>query len=110
LTTSRLHNHWAPWRSGDGGALRGAGRGTAAGRHRVVVAVLHESVPNSLFGHVRSLTAEDLTDLGALRLEFDVYYHHGGWLVLDRTHAPLRPSARTAARQNENSSPEGDSP
>ncbi len=65
-------------------------------RHRVVVAVPYEGVPNPLFGHVRGIICQDLADLGARSgWSFDVHDHYGGWLVLDRTHAPTRSSART---------------
>ncbi len=57
-------------------------------RRRVVVAVPYEAVPNPLFGHVRTMTAEGLTALGARSgWTAEVYEHHGGWLVLDRQRA-----------------------
>jgi len=65
-------------------------------RHRVVVAVPYEPQPNSLFGHVRSIGAGQLDELGAATgWRYQVYEHHGGWLVLDRPFTSLPPSAGT---------------
>lgn len=53
-------------------------------RRRVVVAVPYEDRPVGLYGHVRSVTPDDLAALGAASgSTFDVHEHHGGWLVLD---------------------------
>ncbi len=54
-------------------------------RRRVLVAVPYEAEPTVAFGHVRTLDATDLAELGrASGWRFDVHSHHGGWLVLDR--------------------------
>lgn len=58
-------------------ALRLAGR-------RVVVAVPLESTADRTWGHVRTVTLDDLTVWGKRSgLPYDVHEHHGGWLVID---------------------------
>lgn len=53
-------------------------------RRRVVVAVPLEEEPEEAYGHVRSVTLDDLRDLGgSTGLRYDVHEHHGGWLVVD---------------------------
>lgn len=54
-------------------------------RHRVLVAVPYEDLPDPAYGHVHTVDAEVLRTLGA-RSGWDamVHDHHGGWLVLDR--------------------------
>jgi hypothetical protein len=53
-------------------------------RRRVVIAVPYEDEPEELWGHVRTLTREDLAAYGLRTgLPFAVEEHHGGWLVLD---------------------------
>ena len=59
-------------------ALRLAGR-------RVVVAVPLEEEADETYGHVRTVTLDDLRRWGRTTgLPFDVHEHHGGWLVLDK--------------------------
>ncbi|GAB3492798.1 mycofactocin oligosaccharide methyltransferase MftM [Flexivirga lutea] len=56
-------------------------------RKRVVVAVPFEDEPAQQFGHLRSLTLTDLRAwVRATGADWDwqVYEHHGGWLLLDR--------------------------
>lgn len=54
-----------------------------AGR-RVVVAVPLEDEPEETWGHVRTVTLDDLTAWGReLGLPFDVHEFHGGWLTID---------------------------
>jgi len=54
-------------------------------RRRVVVAVPFEDEPNRTWGHVRTFDHAELEALGARSgWTFDVFEHHGGWLVLDR--------------------------
>lgn len=54
-------------------------------RRRVVVAVPYEDEPTAAYGHVRSVTADDLTEMGRRSgWRWDVHERHGGWLVLDR--------------------------
>lgn len=58
-------------------ALRLAGR-------RVVVAVPLEDEPEEIWGHVRTVTLDDLAAWGReLGLPFDVHELHGGWLTID---------------------------
>ena len=60
-------------------------------RTRVVVAVPYEEPPNPLFGHVRSINRQQLSELGAATgWRYQVHERHGGWLVLDRPPTPLR--------------------
>ena len=59
----------------------------AAGR--VVVAVPFEEEANESYGHVRTLTLDDLAALGVAMAErsgfsWSVHEFHGGWLVFDR--------------------------
>ena len=63
-------------------ALRSAAR-------RVVVAVPFEEEANESYGHVRTLTLDDLAALGVATAErsafsWSVHVFHGGWLVFDR--------------------------
>jgi SAM-dependent methyltransferase len=52
---------------------------------RVVVAVPLEDEPNETFGHVRTVSLDDLRRWGrASGHAFDVHEFHGGWLVIDR--------------------------
>ncbi len=54
-------------------------------RKRVVVAVPFEDQPDETYGHLRSLSTQDLQAWGeASRWRYTVHTHHGGWLVLDR--------------------------
>jgi SAM-dependent methyltransferase len=58
-------------------------------RHRVVLAVPFEDSPNLAYGHVRTFDLAGLRELGRTTGEpFAVDEHHGGWLVIDREHAP----------------------
>jgi SAM-dependent methyltransferase len=52
-------------------------------RHRVIIAVPFEDEPTSAFGHVRTFTLDDLTDLGTRTGHpYRVTDHHGGWLEI----------------------------
>ena len=56
---------------------------------RVVVAVPFEEEANESYGHVRTLTLDDLAALGVAMAErsgfsWSVHEFHGGWLVFDR--------------------------
>lgn len=52
---------------------------------RVVVAVPLEDEADETWGHVRTISLDDLTEWGrATGLPFEVSEHHGGWLVIDR--------------------------
>ena len=54
-------------------------------RHRVVVAVPLEEVADETWGHVRTISLEDLESWGRFSgWRYRVHEHHGGWLVLDR--------------------------
>lgn len=54
-------------------------------RHRVVVAVPFEDEPDEAFGHLRSLTSDDLHRWGERTgLPFRTQEFHGGWLIIDR--------------------------
>lgn len=51
---------------------------------RVVVAVPLEDEADETWGHVRTVSLDDLAARGrATGLPFDVHEHHGGWLVID---------------------------
>ena len=51
---------------------------------RVVVAVPLEEEADETYGHVRTVSLDDLRRWGRTTgLAFDVHEHHGGWLVLD---------------------------
>ena len=51
---------------------------------RVVVAVPMATEPDEAFGHVRTVSLDDLRRWGrATGQPFDVHEHHGGWLVVD---------------------------
>jgi SAM-dependent methyltransferase len=57
--------------------------------HRVVVAVPFGDEANESYGHVRTLSLDDLAALGDATAKlygfgWSVHEHHGGWLVLDR--------------------------
>ncbi len=53
-------------------------------RERVVVAVPYEDEATACHGHVRTFDADALRELGASTgRPFDVFDHHGGWLVLE---------------------------
>lgn len=53
--------------------------------HRVVVAVPLEAEADETWGHVRTISLDDLRVLGrSTGWSYDVHEHHGGWLVLDR--------------------------
>lgn len=52
---------------------------------RVVIAVPLEEEADETWGHVRTISLDDLTAWGhASGLPFEVSEHHGGWLVLDK--------------------------
>jgi SAM-dependent methyltransferase len=54
-------------------------------RQRVVVAVPLEEEADEPFGHVRTVSLDDLHRWGrGTGLAYDVHEHHGGWLVIDR--------------------------
>lgn len=58
---------------------------------RVVVAVPMATEPDEAFGHVRTVSLDDLRRLGrATGRPFDVHEHHGGWLVVDVDDHPVR--------------------
>jgi hypothetical protein len=64
-------------------------------RRRVVIAVPLETEPEAAFGHVRTVSLQDLTAWGAIHSgkapwRSTVSEHHGGWLVLDRLLPPAR--------------------
>jgi len=53
-------------------------------RRRVVVAVPLEDEADETWGHVRTVSLDDLRAWGTTSgLAFEVHEHHGGWLVLD---------------------------
>lgn len=53
-------------------------------RRRVVVAVPLEDVADETWGHVRTISLDDLRAWGhATGLPYDVHEHHGGWLVVE---------------------------
>lgn len=53
-------------------------------RHRVVVAVPLEEVADETWGHVRTVSLADLDAWGvASGLPYQVFEHHGGWLLLE---------------------------
>jgi SAM-dependent methyltransferase len=53
-------------------------------RHRIVVAVPYEPVPNPTWGHVRRFDHAALRDLGeATGQPYQVTDYHGGWLVVE---------------------------
>lgn len=52
---------------------------------RVVIAVPLEAEADETWGHLRTVTLDDLTQWGRRTgLRFEVHEHHGGWLVIDR--------------------------
>ncbi|MEO5709662.1 MAG: mycofactocin oligosaccharide methyltransferase MftM [Nocardioidaceae bacterium] len=54
-------------------------------RRRVVVAVPLEDEANETFGHVRTVSLDDLHRWGrSTGCAYDVHEFHGGWLVVDR--------------------------
>ncbi|GAA1886514.1 mycofactocin oligosaccharide methyltransferase MftM [Williamsia serinedens] len=53
-------------------------------RRRVVVAVPYEAAPELCHGHVRSFDRASLHCIGSeLGVDYIVFDHHGGWLVID---------------------------
>jgi ubiquinone/menaquinone biosynthesis C-methylase UbiE len=53
-------------------------------RDRVVVAVPYEDEATACHGHIRTFDTPSLTKLGeATGRPFEVFEHHGGWLVID---------------------------
>jgi len=53
-------------------------------RRRVLVAVPLEQEANETYGHVRTISLDDLHAWGRdSALTFEVHEHHGGWLVID---------------------------
>ncbi|WP_137724947.1 mycofactocin oligosaccharide methyltransferase MftM [Prescottella subtropica] len=53
-------------------------------RRRVVIAVPYEDVATACHGHVRTFDTDALHDLGtSTGRPFEVFDHHGGWLVLE---------------------------
>ena len=53
-------------------------------RGRVVVAVPLEEEADESYGHVRTVSLDDLRTWGAATARpFDVHEHHGGWLVIE---------------------------
>ena len=53
-------------------------------RKRVVVAVPFEDEATACHGHIRTFDATALEELGrSTGREFDVFEHHGGWLVIE---------------------------
>ncbi|WP_433606682.1 mycofactocin oligosaccharide methyltransferase MftM [Prescottella agglutinans] len=53
-------------------------------RERVVIAVPYEDVATACHGHVRTFDADALRALGvSTGRPFEVFDHHGGWLVLE---------------------------
>lgn len=51
---------------------------------RVIIAVPLEEEAEETYGHVRTVSLDDLREWGrATQLEFEVHEHHGGWLVID---------------------------
>ncbi len=74
------------------------GEATRIARHRVVVAVPYEREPTRLFGHVRTVGAGHLRQLGTgSGWDYRVDEHHGGWLVLDRPDRPPGSAGPAAA-------------
>ena len=66
-----------------------AARSLRCAARRVVVAVPFEEEANESYGHVRTLTLDDLAALGVAMAErsgfsWSVHEFHGGWLVFDR--------------------------
>lgn len=59
-------------------------------RRRVVVAVPFEAEATACHGHIRTFDSSALHTLGvSTGLPFEVDEHHGGWLVLDTSHARM---------------------
>lgn len=55
-------------------------------RERVVIAVPYEDEAQACHGHVRVFDADTLTRFGvSTGRPFEVFDHHGGWLVIDST-------------------------
>ena len=54
-------------------------------RRRVVVAVPLEDEADETFGHVRTVSLDDLNRWGrSIGRPYDVHELHGGWLVVDQ--------------------------
>jgi SAM-dependent methyltransferase len=54
-------------------------------RRRVVIAVPLEEEADETWGHVRTVSLDDLRAWGVgTGLPFEVHEHHGGWLVIDK--------------------------
>jgi ubiquinone/menaquinone biosynthesis C-methylase UbiE len=57
-------------------------------RQRVVIAVPFEDEATACHGHIRTFDLESLQAVGRQTgVPFEVFEHHGGWLVLDATDA-----------------------
>ncbi len=57
-------------------------------RQRVVIAVPFEDEATACHGHIRTFDLESLRAVGRQsRVPFEVFEHHGGWLVLDASAA-----------------------
>jgi SAM-dependent methyltransferase len=53
-------------------------------RRQVIVAVPYEDEPTAAYGHVRSFSPDQLTEVGRRTgRRFSVVSYHGGWLLLD---------------------------
>ncbi|HRD48783.1 MAG: class I SAM-dependent methyltransferase [Candidatus Competibacter sp.] len=60
---------------------------------RLIIAVPLEETPNPRYGHRQVFDRERLLALGrTLGGPFEYFEHHGGWLVIDRPHATVRPA------------------
>ena len=65
---------------------------------RVVVAVPLEDEANETYGHVRTVSLDDLCRWGrSTGLACDVHEFHGGWLVIDKAPTCSRTTAPTTA-------------
>lgn len=82
----------------DATGARILGEAVRLARRRVVVAVPLEDEADPTWGHVRTISLDDLRRWGgelvaaSRAAAYDVHEHHGGWLVLDL--APPTPTAR----------------
>lgn len=60
---------------------------------RLIIAVPLEDIPDPRYGHRQVFDRERLLTLGrALGGHFEYFEYHGGWLVIDRPHAKVRPT------------------